>query len=349
MTTPKLRFFHGIVLASVIPFVQSEATSFDADLGPESQVRNVIFLTWDGVRPHEFFQGPDQNLSAGDSADTLPWFRANLEHLGKTYGGPENTMTVGNTVMMSLPGYQSIFAGRPTSCFDNYCGRIEESTVSERIVQSFGLEKEKVAHIASWHSIKFAAERRKGSVFVNAGFEPLQDNAPDSVQDQINLEQSENRPVWHAARHDEHTMKHALHYLQKHQPRFMHIGLNDSDEWAHRGDYSNYLSSIRQYDLWLEELVEHLKNLGEYGRNTCIVITTDHGRGKDEKWTKHSNGVVESALVWMHASCPFLADEVSFIERQYLTTHLDIRPTIEDLMGIRPRACVGCGSSLLNR
>jgi len=99
----------------------------------------------------------------------------------------------------------------------------------------------------------------------------------------------------------------------------------------------------------LKELVEQLAVMGEYGRNTCLLVTTDHGRGDSEKWTKHSNGVVESGLVWLHASCPFLEGEVTFVDRQYLTTHLDIRPTIEDLMGLRPRGCVGCGSSLVER
>ena len=349
MKKPKLRLAHCLLLAAVIPFVQSQATSLDSNLTPESEVRNVILITWDGIRRHEFFNGPDLALSNGDDADTFPWFRANFEQYGKTYGTPDSPMTVGNTVMMSLPGYQSILAGRTQNCFDNYCGRIEETTVSERIVKTLNLDQEQVAHIASWYAIKFASERRKGSVFVNSGLEDLRDSAPDSIQDEINAEQQENRPLWQGARYDQYTVKHASNYIEKHRPRFTHIGLNDSDEWAHRGDYPNYLSSMRQYDQWLKELVEQLASMGEYGRNTCLVITTDHGRGAGKKWNTHSNGALESGMVWMHVSCPFLGNEVEFVDREYLTTHLDIRPTIEDLMGIAPRTCVGCGSSLVKR
>ncbi len=349
MNRPKLRLAHGVVLAAVIPLVQSQATSLDTHLGPESEIRNIILLTWDGVRRQEFFDGPDHSLSEGDHADTLPWFRANLQSKGRTYGTPASPMTVGNTVMMSLPGYQSIFAGRTQNCFDNYCGRIDETTVSERIVNSLSLDKEKVAHIASWYAIKFASEHKKGSVFVNSGLESLIDSAPDTVQEDINAEQLESRPPWQAARYDKYTIKHAVNYLEKHRPRFTHIGLNDSDEWGHRGNYPNYLTTLRQYDQWLKELVEQLAAMGEYGRNTCIMITTDHGRGNGSKWTTHSNGALDSGFVWLHVVCPFLSDEVAFVDREYLTTHLDIRPTIEDLMGLSPRTCVGCGSSLLKR
>jgi hypothetical protein len=72
MKKPKLRLAHGLLLAAVIPFVQSQATSLDSKLTPESEVRNVILITWDGIRRHEFFNGPDLGLSNGDAADTFP-------------------------------------------------------------------------------------------------------------------------------------------------------------------------------------------------------------------------------------------------------------------------------------
>lgn len=347
----KFSWLQGLLIAVVLPFVQSEATSFDADLGPEAAVRNVILMTWDGVRTQEFLGRPDPDLADGDDADILPWFWDELAPRGRIYGDERHgaPMTVANTVMMSLPGYQSVFAGRTQPCFDNYCERLEEETFMSRIVQKLALNKNEVASIASWYAMKFAVVNRKGEVMVNAGLESLDDGSIDEFQQDLNVEQSENRPPWPGARYDRYTFAHALHYLRKNKPRFLHIGLNDSDEWGHRGHYPNYLATLRQYDRWLKDLFKTLEKAGDYGRNTCIILTTDHGRGKGNQWSKHSNGVLESGLVWMYAGCPFLAGKVMFEPREYLTTHLDVRPTVEALMGIRPRICIGCGTSLVSR
>src|SRR5690349_5206359 len=84
---------------------------------------NVVLVTWDGVRPVDFF-----------NRKLLPrlWARHATEGL-VLGGGNAPTLEVANSRLMSLPGYQSIFTGTVTVCADNACGRVHEETFAERL------------------------------------------------------------------------------------------------------------------------------------------------------------------------------------------------------------------------
>jgi len=309
---------------------------------------NVVLLMVDGVRWQEIFHGPDPIIDSSTNESNI--FKNIFPRLDKTafLSGDHkkgDANTVSNKVMLSLPAYQSIMAGKTTDCRNNFCGRIELETLPERIQRELRLKKTAVATIASWSKISVAVEHLKGRTFVNAGLQPILEGVMNSTTLELNKKQGEDLPPW-SARKDEYTFSHALNYLKNNKPRFLFISLNDSDEFAHRGEYPKYISTLKGYDEKIKTLLATLDGMGEYGRATSVIITTDHGRGDAENWTHHGSDNPESKYIWIYGRNPLLTDpkqkakELSTPSRY---THLDIRPTIETLMGLTPIRCDRCG------
>jgi hypothetical protein len=307
---------------------------------------NVILLTLDGVRWEEVFQGVDQGQSLDANPRIFDFLLNHLSNYGVLYGDRTKgeTVTVGNRFQNSLPGYQSIMAGAAQPCTSNSCGRITTETFPERLARELKLQPEQVATIASWERIALAVEHQAGGTFVNTGNTPMPVAAGLGINaDKTNGAQAGDTPPWKDARYDKYTFAHAMSYLQEKKPRFLFIGLNDTDEWGHKGNYTNYLSSLREYDERIKSLVNTLEQLGEYGRRTTLIITTDHGRGEGNDWNEHGSGYPGSKYVWLYGSSPATraaANAPAKAKRvpsaKNVFSHLDIRPTIEAIFGLKP-------------
>jgi hypothetical protein len=281
-----------------------------AAAGKVVEPRNVVLVMFDGVRWQEFYGNkPDIFLRHGDAAPTFPYFWSTLAKQGAVY----DNMFISNSRMLSLPAYQSIFAGKTQPCRDNDCGRIGVETFVERAKLGLSLAAEQVGVVASWDKIAFAVEHAAGTISVDAGKAG-------------------------ATRLDAETWPRAMAFLKTNRPRFLFISLNDADEHGHAGDYPAYLSSLRQYDRWLEELVKTLDGMGEYGRNTTLLVTTDHGRGVLWDWKDHG-GRPWARRVWLYARNPRAAQKGIRVSERH--AHADIRPTVETLLGETPAAGPG--------
>lgn len=311
---------------------------------------NVILVTLDGVRAHEFFVGIDPKLAEGSSeslggsnGQIFSFLWNDFAHQGIIYGDRRkgDSMRVSNSAVVSLPAYQNIMAGYPQNCLTNGCGRIKAQTLAERLVSELRLRPTDVATISSWDKISLAVESKKGATFTNCALVPLEDGEDDPVHAQINEEQAQDAPPWVGARYDRYTFAHALRYLERHEPRFMFISLNDADEWGHKGDYPNYVATLRQYDEWMRDLFQKLDSMGEYGSDTTVLITTDHGRGEGSQWKHHHAFVGEAKNIWLYGRSP--ATRSHHIASKKAQTHSDIRPTIEALFGLSPLKCEDCG------
>jgi hypothetical protein len=321
----------------------------DPDQGVDSGM-NVIFITWDGVRTREFQGAVASRANGGRAELALPNFWGKLAQQGRLFGTRHDgvVMLAGNPYLLSLPGYQAITSGSPQLCANNRCGRIETKTFIEKFARAYQLPANKVATIASWQGIADAVESRPGATFVNAGLAPLADGTASDELAALNARQANELPAWPNARKDEFTHQHAMRYLRVHKPRFLWIGLNDSDEYAHQGMYREYVQTLNQYDLWLAEVTEFIERDPDYAGRTCIVVTTDHGRGTGKDWIHHNKATPSSSFVWMYSSCPDTRDITLFSQSKggRIVSHLNIRPTIEEILGLKPRDCPLCGQSL---
>jgi hypothetical protein len=201
--------------------------------------------------------------------------------------------------------------GGPVSCATNLCGHVQQQTLIDRLVRE-GLG-DRAAVVASWESIADAAALQPVS-FVDAG---LRDGDPAAP--------------WGDARLDRGTWAKALRALDT-RPRFLWISLNDADEWGHRGRREAYLLTLRRYDIWLDELIERLRTMDEYGANTTIVVTTDHGRGDGDDWTSHGWQQPSSRTIFAFALGRAVTAPTASAPALY--THRWIRPTLEKLLGL---------------
>jgi hypothetical protein len=354
---PSKRRFGLALMISIA--VLAVALGYGSKPAPASQVaatdsgRNVILITWDGVRIDEFLGHPDLGLMPDAPKQLLPYFWHDLAPLGQVYGNTErgDYMTIANLSFISMPAYLGIFAGSPQLCEDNECPRQSTPTFLERLRLGLGLTKDQVATFASWEGIARAVESEVGATFVNAGQvdAPVHasDDPTDSATQELFSQSKKDPPPWSDARFDRYTWRGAMNYLDQHQPRLLYISLDDADGWGHQVEYGHYVEALQNYDQWLKGLVDKLATMGEYGRQTCIIVTTDHGRGLGHHWSTHSNGHPYSGLVMMYAGCPLASQPVVFAPPSGITTHLDIRPSIEALFGLEPHQCWLCGRSLV--
>ncbi|MCC7441128.1 MAG: alkaline phosphatase family protein [Bdellovibrionales bacterium] len=297
---------------------------------------NVILITWDGVRYEEVFQGEDAALGGQAGSLVFPslWSLAAGPGAILTGQRPGSDVAVSNPHHVSLPAYQSILAGSTQPCANNDCGRIRAETFPERLVAS-GLPRAQVAVLASWKKISLAAESREGTVFTNSGIEPLVDpvsGESDAELQAINRAQAAEKPPWWDARYDRYTWAHAMRYLRAHRPRFLYISLNDPDERAHRGEYTEYLQSLRRADTWLGELRAQLSQMGDYGRDSVILISTDHGRGKGSMWKDHAASIENSRWIWVAGVDSSGRDRLRPIADAARFQHNDLRGWIERLV-----------------
>lgn len=305
---------------------------------------NVILFMLDGVRWQEFFHGSDSLIDASvNEPNIFKYIRSSIGTASFISGDRKNGSedTVSNTRLISLPAYQSIMAGKTTGCRSNSCGRIQVETLQENILGKLNLKKTEVATIASWEEIPNAVEHQEGHTFVNAGLREINEGKVDSTTTLLNKKQREDSPSWDG-RKDEYTYAHAINYLRNNRPRFLFISLNDSDEWAHKGNYPQYIATLKGYDDKIKGLFATLAAMGDYGRSTTVIITTDHGRGNGNRWKDHGTGSPESKYIWIYGRNPQKVEKSKVADAGGYT-HLDIRPTIEKLMGLAPTECEECG------
>lgn len=175
-----------------------------------------MLVTVDGVRWQEFLRNvPDPAIFA-DKAPTFPKFWAKRPAEGTIL----EDASISNLVVLSLPAYQSIMAGRGTTCFSNKCGRIKTETFPEAL-QKAG---RRVEVVTAWSGVELAVQRATGTL-------PVHLAATDA-------------DGWAAAK---------LALARK--PDLLYIAWDEADDAAHLDDKAGYLAALRRYDDWLDELI----------------------------------------------------------------------------------------------
>jgi len=305
------------------------------------QTRNVIVVTVDGVRWQEVFGGvdPDRARKAGFRAWEITGARELLPNLHRYFVddgvviGAHGEMVASGPNYVSLPGYREIFTGHPSStCTSNFCGAISENTLLDEL-RAGGLRTDEIAVVTSWPTIERAAARDPRGITISAGRHGgvTRDHARMSFLFDEAASASAY-PGWFDYRPDRYTGEIALQYLAAQRPRFLFVGLGDTDEYAHRGNYRGYVASLRAADRFVGELVALLATMGEYGASTTILVTTDHGRAAG--FVSHGNA--DSARVWMMATGGSIPSRGTVDIRQTVRLS-NLAPTIRALMSVPSR------------
>ncbi len=273
----------------------------------------VVLVVLDGARWQDVFVGADPRLAAlarvsPAKADLLmPHLHALVADRGAAVGAPGEgpPMVASGPNFVSLPGYNEIFSGRsPTRCKDNDCPQTEVPTVADEVL-SVSERPGDVAVITSWPKIERASSAAPASFVLSAGkartlhAELLRDDDLTRLWLYAGAE-APAYPGYDDYRPDVYTAEIALRYLEIRRPRFLFIGLGEPDEYAHRDDYAGYLASLRKSDDVIGALFEALDRMGTRGQRTTVIVTADHGRGRD--YRVHGKAYPESNRVWMVAA-----------------------------------------------
>lgn len=285
---------------------------------PPSQ--NVFIITLDGTRWQEIFKGADEALLRNTNyvKDTtlmlqqywhsntqerrrrlLPFLWTVIAQQGQLLGNRDfdNDVNVANLYKISYPGYSEIFTGFADKFF---IPNLSVNNPRSNILQYINNQPQyngKVAAFCSWRVLPFVLNEKNGHLSVNAGYELLKEN--DSTSSLINEVQ---QSMYHQSntRHDLLTFECAKNYIQQNHPRVMYLGLGETDEFAHQGNYDTYLQKLHQADAMIAELWYNVQTDPFYKNNTSFIITTDHGRGsKDNNWTTHGFWIKESGQTWL--------------------------------------------------
>jgi arylsulfatase A-like enzyme len=257
-------------------------------------------------------------------------------------------MSASGPAFVSLPGYSEIFTGRRAhGCADNDCGRARAATLFDEVARAEA-SPGAVAVFSSWERIERAASPEQGAFVLSAGrsvrwdTEELADDAGvAALLDQGS--RADPYPGYGDFRPDRMTSAIALRYLEQRHPRLLYLGLGEPDEYAHRGDLPGYLASLRAADAAVGAIFETLDRMGDRGKRTTVLVTTDHGRGSD--WRHHGRELPESARVWLFAAGEGIA--ARGLLRSYRTHHLsDVAPTVRALLEMPSDAAPSAGAPI---
>jgi hypothetical protein len=318
---------------------------------------NVVLVTLDGVRAQELFGGVQKpSRAARPRGETLFPKLWNAIDEGKAFafGSHEHNgaFHVANNSAVSLPGYRTILSGvRESDCRANDCPNIDRETIFDRLAAQ-GFRATDLGAFASWIMIGRALESTPGKIDRNVAFEPFPaiDLDPASravVARAIELSRAD-APEWSGSRKDLYTWEIARTYLSARHPRFLYVSFVDSDEYGHQNRYREYTRSLLTYDGWISDLRALLAASGEYGDRTSIIVTTDHGRSIGPLWKTHGRWYPGSFRAWAAViPAPALLREAALEASPDRHDQLDIRPTIEWLLGTVPLTPGAAGQPLI--
>jgi Type I phosphodiesterase / nucleotide pyrophosphatase len=332
-------------LASPIPAPRVQPVLVSPE---EAAGRAVVLVAVDGARWQEVLHGVDR-ARAHDAE--LPIAQVvgpdelmpNLHRLTRTRGVLLPSVFATGPNYVSMPGYAEMFTGRaPARCQDNACSGPGEATIFDE-ARTESDHPGDVAVIASWEGIGRVASTSTsaGPAIVvstgrhgTSGIGPLFAH-PETRQIHAEAARADPSPGLRDYRPDAYTRKLALAYLAAEKPRLLFVGLGDTDEHAHRGNYGAYLEALRGADAFLGDLDEQLARMGDRGRRTTVIVTADHGRARS--FRDHGDWAPESARVWLGA---FAGDgprePLAALGPPRPRSLADIAPTVRALLGVAP-------------
>jgi hypothetical protein len=290
-----------------------------AQLNAQTCASNIIVITTDGFRWQEVFRGADSLLIRNPAyvQDTslmmeqfwsndvnerrkklLPFFWNIINKKGMLAGNRDygNKVNVANLFKISYPGYNEMMTGYPDPLFipnlpvNNRNGNVLAFLNAQHAFAG------KVVAFSSWSVMPSILNEKKSNIPVNSGYGLLDEM--DSASSKINAVQKAAEPS--GTRQDLLTYAGARNYMEQKHPRVVFLSFGETDEYAHKGRYDEYLLKAHQFDELVADLWNFLQMDPFYRNNTCIILTTDHGRGsKTNQWKNHGFWIRGSGQTWL--------------------------------------------------
>lgn len=331
-----------------------------------------FIITTDGFRWQEVFRGMDTSIAndpkfnQGDSLtiynkywDTdlnrrrvklLPFLWTTMKDKGRIYGNKDAgaNVKVKNRYWFSYPGYNEIFTGYPdTAVNSNGYPPNQNENILEAINKKPGY-RECVVAFGAWDAFdRILNEKRSGFPVIN-GFDTLPHDIENAAL--LNKMLRESYQPWKEECLDVYTHNFAMSWLKSRKPKVMYISYGETDEWAHAGQYLNYLDAAHRFDDYVKQIWEWAQNTPGYKNNSYILITCDHGRGEKVKseWTDHWEKVEGSDDIWFVIAGPKLP-QAGEMKNQPLIYQQQFAQTIARLLKLEFKPTHPTGEPILFR
>ena len=293
--------------------------SFSQSVNPP----NIFIITTDGFRWQEIFTGADsviinnpryvkdtaalKQLYWDNEINTrrrllMPFVWNIIQKTGSLYGNRnyDNNVSVANPYRLSYAGYNEIFTG--------YADRAvitnsKNWNTNDNILEFLNAQaeyKNKVAAFASWNLFEYILNKQKGSIYLNNGYQKPEHDSFTNTEILLDAVQQNSDKNLQNTRNDILTFVAAKEYIQARHPKVVFIGFGETDEYAHSGEYDEYLQSAHLFDEYIAQLWYLINKDPFYKNNTSFIITTDHGRGeRSNTWVRHGIFTAGSSDTWL--------------------------------------------------
>jgi hypothetical protein len=287
------------------------------------KTENIILITLDGFRWQEVFQGADssffkqqKNLKddrlkekywCEDAAERrkalLPFMWSTIATQGQLYGNRAvgNKVNVTNNQLFSYPGYNEILTGSADNERINSNDKIyNPNTTVLEFINKQPKYKGKVAAFSSWDVFPYIINDKRSGVHVSTGVAEVKGSNLSEGEKMMNkLILNLPNPLGDV-RLDAFTFYYGLEYMKKSKPRIIYFAFDETDDFAHGGEYGAYLNSANYTDKFISELWAYIQSDSQYKNKTTLIITSDHGRGDNaEDWKHHGQKVPIADQIWM--------------------------------------------------
>lgn len=286
---------------------------------------NVVLVMTDGLRWQEMFRGADASLLTparyydGRPVDALkqqflaptaedrrrllmPFVWSTMVPNGEMWGDRDagSDASVTNGFNFSYPGYSETLTGHPDPRIhsnDNIPN--PNRTVLAWLNTQPGLQGS-VAGFGAWEVFDGILDKATCGFPVNTSYAPM--TVPPVTPRLVLLNQlkADSPRVWADEVFDAPEFETALEYARVHHPRVLFLSLGETDDWAHAGNYGEYLLSAHRADEYLHRLWTALQAIPAYHGTTTMLFTTDHGRGSGPTdWTSHGEKLPDSKYIFL--------------------------------------------------
>ncbi|MFI2743307.1 alkaline phosphatase family protein [Zhouia sp. PK063] len=285
----------------------------------------VVLITLDGYRWQELFTGADEQLISNkkyvndtialkqkywrNSAEErrqilMPFLWKKAVTMGEFYGNRNKNSKVNltNHMWFSYPGYNEILTGKADDQNITSNDKMENPNVTFLETFNNGKYKNKVAAFASWDVFPYIINEKRSGIPVNAGLDTVSGKNLTSIEKFLNAIAPEiPSPFGTSARLDFITDHYALEYMKRKHPDVVYIANDETDDFAHQGNYTKYLNAAHEADDFLKQLWNYIQNDPYYKDQTTIILTTDHGRGTIplDNWRSHGSNIENADQTWM--------------------------------------------------
>jgi hypothetical protein len=309
-------------MKSLITFVLCIFT-IQSNAQPNQPLPNIFIITTDGFRWQEIFNGADSLIINNPAyvKDTallnqmywdndlnerrkmlMPFVWQTLAKKGSLYGNRnyENKVSVANAYRFSYAGYNEILTGYADPYITSNSKKWNSNENLLEFLNTRPGYQNQVAAFTSWNLFEYILNRKQGNIYLNSGYEALSHDSLTATESLLNAVQENAVFNIGSTRNDMLTFVAAKEYIQTKHPKVVFIGFGETDEYAHGGQYDEYLQSAHLFDAYLAQLWYLVNKDPFYKNNTSFIITTDHGRGKKlNTWKRHDLVTAGSASSWL--------------------------------------------------